>query len=96
MKFFVIGVLLLISTGCIYKTDVHQGNVISNESLEKLETGMTQDQVLSLLGSPLITDAFHSNRWDYYSYSKTGKKRLVDQKLVTLNFSDGLLTSIAR
>ena len=70
-------VLFTLLSGCIslYKPEVQQGNVISAEMLEPLKIGMTKRQVVFLLGTPLIADPFHPERWDYfYSLSKNGGK----------------------
>lgn len=97
-KFSVLIAFLLL-TGCsllphvLYKIDVQQGNVVTEEMLEKLKPGMTKSQVLFVLGSPLIMDAFRDNRWDYvYLFRKYGD--LVEQKRVTLFFADDALSSI--
>ncbi|WP_350134295.1 outer membrane protein assembly factor BamE [Nitrosomonas sp.] len=97
-KFSVLIAFLLL-TGCsllphvLYKIDVQQGNVVTEEMLEKLKPGMTKSQVLFVLGSPLIMDAFRDNRWDYvYLFRKHGD--LVEQKRVTLFFADDALSSI--
>jgi outer membrane protein assembly factor BamE len=59
-----------------YKIDVQQGNVLSQDSVAKLKTGMTPAQVRFLLGTPLVSDPFHPNRWDYlYRLEKGGKLR---------------------
>ena len=66
-KFFVLLAFMLL-TGCsflphiLYKIDVQQGNVVTDEMLEKLKPGMTKSQVLFVMGSPLIVDAFRDNR----------------------------------
>lgn len=49
----------------VHKIDVQQGNALDAEMVEKVEIGMTQEQVQYVLGSPLITDSFHPDRWDY-------------------------------
>ena len=70
-------VLFTLVSGCVslYKPEVQQGNVISAEMLETLKIGMTKRQVVFLLGTPLIADPFHPERWDYfYSLSKDGGK----------------------
>lgn len=70
-------VLFALLSGCVslYKPEVQQGNVISAEMLETLKIGMSKRQVVFLLGTPLITDPFHQERWDYfYSLSKNGGK----------------------
>lgn len=62
--------LLMLSACSIHKIDVQQGNVITQEMMEKLTVGMEKRQVMLLLGSPLIEDPFHRGRWDYvYSYA---------------------------
>lgn len=49
----------------IHRIDVQQGNAIEPEKVEQLRVGMTKEQVKFLMGSPLITDVFHPDRWDY-------------------------------
>lgn len=51
-----------------YKIDIQQGNVVTQEMVEKLKPGMTRSQVRFVLGTPLIADVFHNNRWDYFYY----------------------------
>lgn len=48
-----------------YRVDIQQGNFVSQEMVAQLKVGMTPDQVRFLLGTPLLTDVFHANRWDY-------------------------------
>ena len=62
---------LLYLSGCsgklftVYKIDVQQGNAVEPEKVDKLEVGMTKEQVEFLLGTPMIRDIFHPDRWDY-------------------------------
>jgi outer membrane protein assembly factor BamE len=57
-----------------YKIDVQQGNVVTQEMVGKLKSGLTRSQVRFVLGSPLVTDMFHSDRWDYiYLLQRQGK-----------------------
>lgn len=86
--------LLLASCGLKpYKMDIHQGNVITTEMREKLKLGMSKQQVRYVLGTPLINDAFHGNRWDYvYRHEQGGK--VVEQQRLTLNFLGNSLQSI--
>jgi len=77
----------------IYRIDVQQGNVVTDEMLEKLKPGMTKSQVLFVLGSPLIIDAFRDNRWDYvYVFREKGD--LTEQKRLTLFFDNDTLVNI--
>ena len=48
-----------------YKVEVVQGNFVSKEQVAALKTGMSRQQVREILGTSLLTDIFHSNRWDY-------------------------------
>lgn len=48
-----------------YRPDIQQGNFVSQEMLAQLKTGMTKDQVKFVLGTPLMADPFHAQRWDY-------------------------------
>lgn len=60
-------------TGCnfnslVYRTDVHQGNLVTQEMIDQLNVGMARQQVLFLMGKPLVESQFHRNRWDYTYY----------------------------
>jgi outer membrane protein assembly factor BamE len=48
-----------------YRVEIVQGNVVTKEQMEQVKTGMTRNQVRDAIGSPLLTDVFHDNRWDY-------------------------------
>ncbi|NJM31788.1 MAG: outer membrane protein assembly factor BamE [Limnobacter sp.] len=48
-----------------YKFEIQQGNFISQDEVSRLQAGMSKEQVRFILGTPLLTDAFHENRWDY-------------------------------
>lgn len=53
----------------IHHPDIQQGNVLETENIDKLKVGMDKSQVRFLMGTPVIQDPFHDNRWDYiYSY----------------------------
>ncbi len=55
-----------------YKFDIAQGNLVTADKVEQLQTGMSEDQVQYLLGTPMLHDVFHTNRWDYIYYEKPG------------------------
>lgn len=64
---FVLSTALL--SGCgIYKMDIQQGNYITQEELSRLKPGMSRGEVQEILGTPLLTDDFRQNRWDYVFY----------------------------
>jgi outer membrane protein assembly factor BamE len=92
-------VALLLLAGCSsvpslpYTIEVQQGNVITQEMVDKLKPGMTKAQVRFALGSPMISDAFHENRWDYiYRLEQAG--RLVEQRNLTVFFEDDKLARL--
>jgi outer membrane protein assembly factor BamE len=76
-----------------YKVDVQQGNVVTDEMISKVKPGMTKAQVRFALGTPLITDPFHAERWDYvYRMRKEGE--LVQQSRLTVVFEDDKLKTV--
>jgi outer membrane protein assembly factor BamE len=78
-----------------YKIDIQQGNYVDETMVDKLKVGMTQTQVKFIMGTPLLTDVFHANRWDYiYTYRKDGK--LTEERRVALYFKDGALVTIVK
>jgi outer membrane protein assembly factor BamE len=75
----------------VYKIDINQGNYLSQDMVDKLKPGMTQQQVKQILGSPLVESPFRPDRWDYvYEYSRQGQ--VVEQRKFTAYFADGKLT----
>jgi len=77
-----------------YKVTIQQGNVITQEMVEKLKPGMTKSQVRFVLGSPPITDMFHANRWDYVYILKERGDVTAERKL-TMYFENDLLARVA-
>lgn len=76
-----------------FKMDIQQGNVVTSKMLLQLRPGMTKSQVKFIMGSPLIVDSFHKDRWDYfYQLRQAGK--IVEQRRVILDFEKDLLTKV--
>ncbi|HCA27136.1 MAG TPA: outer membrane protein assembly factor BamE [Betaproteobacteria bacterium] len=76
-----------------YKIDIQQGNQLTQKMMSQLKYGMTKDQARYALGTPLLTDIFHADRWDYfYSYRKAGK--LTQKRRISLIFRDGKLVRV--
>jgi len=76
-----------------YKIDLQQGNVVSQEMVAKLHQGMTPPQVRYVMGSPLVIDPFHPDRWDYvYLYEKGHK--VTERHRLTVIFVDGKLARL--
>jgi len=76
-----------------YKLDVQQGNVVTSKMLLQLRPGMTKSQVRFIMGTPLIQDSFHGNRWDYVYQMREGGK-IKEQRRVILDFENELLKSV--
>ena len=76
-----------------YRPDIQQGNFVSQEMLDQLKVGQTRDQVKFILGTPLLTDAFHANRWDFPFYLARGNGELTTSR-VTVFFKDGKVERI--
>ena len=71
-----------------YVPDIVQGNFVSSEQYSKLKLGMTREQVRQILGTPLLADYFHANRWDYVFEFKRNGQVVGKDRRITL-FFDG-------
>lgn len=91
----ILGVLSLSLGGCAHKIEIQQGNVVTQAQLEQLRPGLDRRQVRTLLGSPLLIDPFHPDRWDYY-YSMSRGNELEKRYRLTLFFSADSLVSFER
>ena len=87
---------MLVSTACVYRANISQGNIVVEEDLDQVELGMTRNQVRFLLGTPMIDDPFHANRWDYVYYVKIGRRDATAKRWVSIDFVDGLVAEIRR
>lgn len=98
MKSFVVYSLSLVAILClsacstdkipgVYRIDVQQGNSVTQDMINQLEPGMSKNQVAYVMGTPLLIDTFHPNRWDYiYSFQPGGEER--QQRRLTLHFNE--------
>jgi len=75
-----------------YRINIVQGNFVSREAAAQLREGMTRDQVRFLLGTPLLQDVFHGNRWDYYFSFRRGSTPVVQSRKFTVFFDGDKLT----
>lgn len=98
-----LAVLLLASCGSMgisipslkpYRIELQQGNFISQEMVSKLKPGMTKDQVRFVLGTPMITDAFHADRWDYVYRRQRVNSNVLEHRKVAVFFEDGKLKRV--
>ena len=74
-----------------YRIDVRQGNMVTQEMVAQLKLGQTKDQVRFVLGTPLLTDIFHSNRWDYVYRLQSGDGPLQQRRVAVFFENDRLV-----
>lgn len=86
----------VISSGCLraYRPNIQQGNIVTTEMLELLEPGMSRREVRYTLGSPMIEDPFHADRWEYVYTLREGRSKKRQQSVVTVVFEDDRLASV--
>lgn len=76
-----------------YRVDVRQGNYVSQEMVARLKPGMTREQVRFALGTPLVADMFHADRWDYVYRFQPGRGEVQLRRLVVF-FDEGKLVRV--
>ena len=91
------GCLLLsfaLLSGCVaeryfleYRVNVQQGNVVEQKQIVQLRPGMTRDQVRYVLGTPLLQDPFHANRWDYVYRYEDGATGEITMRNIFVHFN---------
>ena len=93
-------IIFLILSGCslsrfpgVYRINIEQGNILTQEMIDQLEPGMTQRQVKFILGTPLVRDSLNQNRWDYRYSLRIGNETL-KQSLVTIYFDGDNLSNV--
>lgn len=100
-----LSLLVLLAGGCakdtygtwkaplVYRIDIQQGNVVDQSMVNKLRRGMDKNQVKFIMGTPLLVDPFHSNRWEYLYSMEPGRGER-EQRHITLHFKDDKLDNI--
>jgi len=96
-KLLVLGLIfstLAFGSGCVYRANISQGNLIKQEDLDQVDVGMTRNQVRFLLGTPLIDDPFHQARWDYVYFVRIGRNPATFKRWVTIVFEGDVVVEI--
>jgi outer membrane protein assembly factor BamE len=83
-------------TACVYRIDIQQGNLLEDTDVAQVEVGMTRSQVQFLLGTPMVADSFHRDRWDYAYYLRQGRSRDVDRRWIVVYFDSDRVARIER
>jgi outer membrane protein assembly factor BamE len=65
-----------------YRIDVRQGNMVTQEMVAQLKPGLTREQVRFILGTPLVADMFHADRWDYVYRFQPGRGEVQERHLI--------------
>lgn len=76
-----------------YRIDVRQGNYVTQDMVAKLKPGMSREQVRFALGTPLVADMFHADRWDYVYRFQPGRGEAQQRRLIVF-FEDGKLVRV--
>ena len=92
-KLLAICAVLLTLSGCVTKMDIEQGNVLNDEMVRRIHTGMSEGQVKDILGEPVLVNTFNDNRLDYVYTFKPGYGATTE-KYLTLIFRNHRLDSI--
>lgn len=87
---------LLTTTSCVYQASLSQGNLLKEDDLEQVEAGMTRNQVRFLLGTPMIDDPFHAERWDYIYFLRLGRDKATFKRWVSVYFEGDNVSRVVR
>jgi outer membrane protein assembly factor BamE len=82
--------------GCVYRIDIQQGNLLDDEDIAQVEVGMTRSQVQFLLGTPMVADSFHRDRWDYAYYLSRGREPDPDRRWLIVYFENDRVARVDR
>ena len=92
--------ICIISTSCVYRPDLQQGNLLKIENIDRIELGMTKSQIRYLLGGPVMGNPYESDRWDYiylYQNRMNAEPSADDQRYwLIVKFEDGKVTQIEK
>jgi len=77
-----------------YRMEIQQGNYVTQEMVAQLSPGLTRDQVKFVLGTPLVSDIFHEERWDYVFMRQRANSREVEYRRIAVFFEEGRLKRV--
>jgi outer membrane protein assembly factor BamE len=83
-----------LTSGCVYKMNIQQGNYLVADSVSHLKEGMTRSQVRFLLGTPMVIDSFDADRWDYVYSLQRGRSRQITRRHLIVWFEGDTVTRI--
>ena len=81
------------ANGLLHRVDQQQGNLVTDRMIEQLRPGMNREQVVFIMGQPILKNSFDSDRWDYI-YTFAPRSQTPEKQYLTLYFEEGLLTRL--
>ena len=96
IKLLILGILCLPLANCMlrpYRFDIQQGNIVEQEKVDKVQVRMNQDQVRFIMGTSMLQDVFHPDRWDYVYYLKP-RQGEIQKKHTVIYFKNGLVERV--
>ena len=96
MQRFVLSIACAVLAGCVYRLDIQQGNLLEEDAIDQVTAGMSRSAVQFLLGTPMVADAFHQDRWDYAYYLRRGRSRDLDKRWVIVHFENDRVARVER
>ena len=101
MRILLIALAITLTSACsavgfpgVYRIDVEQGNIVTQEIADQLQPGMSKRQVRFILGTPLVEDTFNRDRWDYVYTRRNGLDVLAEERL-TVTFENDSLVGVS-
>jgi outer membrane protein assembly factor BamE len=92
-KIFFFFAMILTLSACVHKMDIEQGNIITQDMVNQLHTGMNEEQTKEIMGSPMLINTFNDNRIDYIYTFKAGHGKQTEKQM-TLTFKNHRLQAI--
>jgi outer membrane protein assembly factor BamE len=84
------------AAGCVYQAALSQGNLLDQEDIDQVDVGMTRSQVRFLLGTPMIADPFHEDRWDYVYFLRIGREKATAKRWISVFFEGDTVSEVIR
>jgi outer membrane protein assembly factor BamE len=91
-----IALCALTLNACVYRMNIQQGNLLEEDTIDQVELGMSRSAVEFLLGTPMVADSFHQDRWDYPYYLRLGRSREIDRRWFIVYFDGDQVSRIER
>lgn len=92
----VLAATVVAAAGCVYRPTIQQGNLLDRDQIEQVKVGMTPSQVRYILGTPMVSDPFSPDRWDYVYTLRVGRDEHVDRAHIVVVFEADKVKEIRR